>query len=149
MSFILSDILPTMGHSQYAMVHGIVGTWLSSPRTFIGSWSVWGLIRLLSGFPSTDIILPLWGKTKWVMCEFFHQYHVPLCHGIVGTRKPSPRTFIGQWAGGEHIPHYVLWGMVVCLFVGIVSHLPTLLLYKMVGENPMKKYVLIFFNIFF
>ena len=72
------------------------------------------------------------------------QYHVPLCHGIVGTRKPSPRTFIGQWAG-EHIPHYVLWGMVVCLFVGIVSHLPTLLLYKMVGENPMKK---ICFNIF-
>lgn len=42
MFFILSDILPTMGHSQYAMIYGIVGTWLSSPRTFIGSWSVWG-----------------------------------------------------------------------------------------------------------
>ena len=63
MSFILSDILPTMGYSQYVMVYGIVGAWLSSPRTFIGSWSVcgdfrivvfaplWGLIRLLSGFP--------------------------------------------------------------------------------------------------
>ena len=42
MSFILFDILPTMGHSQYAMMYGIVGAWLSSPRTFIGSWSVWG-----------------------------------------------------------------------------------------------------------
>lgn len=117
------------------MVHGIVGAWLSSPRTFIGSWSVvgfsalwylsplrygiiplWGLIRLLSGFPSTDIILPLWGKTKWVMYEFFHPfpivgyYHVPLRHGIVGTRKPSPRTFIGQWVG-YYIPSLcmVLW----------------------------------------
>ena len=76
MFYILSDILHSMGHSQYAMVYGIVGAWLSSPRTFIGSWSVWylshcgGLIRLLSVFPTTDIILPLWGKTKWVMCEF-------------------------------------------------------------------------------
>lgn len=127
MFFILSDILHSMGHSQYVMVYGIVGAWLSSPRTFIGSWSVWGfrivvfvplwgLIRLLSGFPTTDIILPLWGKTKWVMCEFFHQYHVPLRHGIVGTRKPSPRTFIGQWAGGSisHIMYCGVWGY-VCL----------------------------------
>lgn len=116
MLYILSDILHSMGHFQYVMVYGIVGALLSSPRTFIGSWSVvgfsalwylsplrygiiplWGLIRLLSGFPSTDIILPLWCKTKWVMCEFFHQYHVLLRHGIVGTRNPSPRTFIGQW----------------------------------------------------
>lgn len=127
MFFILSDILHSMGHSQYAMMYGIVGTWLSSPRTFIGSWSVWGfrivvfvplwgLIRLLSGFPTTDIILPLWGKTKWAMYEFFHQYHVPLRHGIVGTRKPSPRTFIGQWAGGSisHIASCGVWGY-VCL----------------------------------
>ena len=132
MSFILSDILPTMGYSQYVMVYGIVGAWLSSPRTFIGSWSMcgdfrivvfaplWGLIRLLSGFPSTDIILPLWGKTKWVMCEFFHPfpivgyYHVPLRHGIVGTRKPSPRTFIGQWVG-YYMPSLcmVLWWYVL------------------------------------
>ena len=82
------------------------------------------------------------------MCEFFHQYHVPLRHGIVGTRKPSPRTFIGQWAG-EAYPTLCIVGMGVCLFVGIVFYLPTLLLYKMVGKNPMKKYVLIFFNIFF
>ena len=56
------------------------------------------------------------------MCEFFHQYHVPLRHGIVGTRKPSPRTFIGQWAG-EAYPtlHHVGYG--VCLFVGIVVYL--------------------------
>lgn len=77
---------------------------------------LWGLIRLLSGFPSTDIILPLWGKTKWVMCEFFHQYHVPLCHGIVGTRKPSPRTFIGQWAGEAYPTLCIVGygGMSVC-----------------------------------
>ena len=81
---------------------------------------LWGLIRLLSGFPSTDIILPLWGKTKWVMYEFFHPfpivgyYHVPLRHGIVGTRKPSPRTFIGQWVG-YYIPSLcmVLWWYVL------------------------------------
>lgn len=77
---------------------------------------LWGLIRLLSGFPSTDIILPLWGKTKWVMCEFFHQYHAPLRHGIVGTRKPSPRTFIGQWAGGAYPTLCIVGygGMSVC-----------------------------------
>ena len=46
MSFILSDILHSMAHSQYVMVHGIVGTWLSSPRTFIGSWSVVGFSAL-------------------------------------------------------------------------------------------------------
>lgn len=69
MSFILSDILHSTAYSQYVMIYGIVGAWLSSPRTFIGSWSVWGfphcgiaplwygviplwgLIRLLSGFP--------------------------------------------------------------------------------------------------
>lgn len=129
MFYILSDILHSMGHSQYTIMYGIVGAWLSSPRTFIGSWSVcgrkfrivvfvplWGLIRLLSGFPSTDIILPLWGKTKWVMCEFFHQYHVPSRHGIVGTRKPSPRTFIGQWAGEAYPTLCIVGygGMSVC-----------------------------------
>ena len=127
MSFILSDILHSTAHSQYVMVHGIVGAWLSSPRTFIGSWSVWGFPHcgicpiagyypLIVRFPSTDIILPLWGKTKWVMCEFFHQYHIPLCHGIVGTRKPSPRTFIGQWAGGAYPTLCIVGygGMSVC-----------------------------------
>lgn len=156
MFFILSDILPT--HCPFPICHGawhcrdmvILSTdfhrfmecgWVFRIVVFV---PLRGLIRLLSGFPTTDIILPLWGKTKWVMCEFFHQYHVPLCHGIVGTRKPSPRTFIGQWAGGAY-PTLCIVGMVVCLFIGIVSHLPTSLLYKMVGENPMKK---ICFNIF-
>ena len=135
MFFILSDISPLIAHSQYVMVYGIVGAWLSSPRTFIGSWSMvgfsalwygiiplWGLIRLLSGFPTTDIILPLWGKTKWVMCEFFHQYHVPLRHGIVGTRKPSPRTFIGQWAGGAYPTLCIVGygGMSVCRHCGFI-----------------------------
>ena len=79
MFFILSDILRSMGYSQYAMVYGIVGAWLSSPRTFIGSWSVvgfsalWyhpivGSYPLIVRFPPTHIILPLWGKTKWVVC---------------------------------------------------------------------------------
>lgn len=78
------------------------------------------------------------------------QYHVPLRHGIVGTRKPSPRTFIGQWAGGTYPTLCIVGygGMSVCRHCGLFC-LPTSLLYKMVGENPMKKYVLIFFNIFF
>ena len=46
MLYILSDILHSMGHSQYTMMYGIVGAWLSSPRTFIGSWSVWGVSAL-------------------------------------------------------------------------------------------------------
>lgn len=46
MLYILSDILHSMGHSQYTMMYGIVGAWLSSPRTFIGSWSVWGFSAL-------------------------------------------------------------------------------------------------------
>lgn len=83
---------------------------------------LWGLILLLLGFPTTDIILPLWGKTKWVIYEFFHPfpivgyYHVPLRHGIVGTRKPSPRTFIGQWAGEAYptLHHVGYGGMSVC-----------------------------------
>ena len=46
MFFILSDIFPLIAHSQYTMVYGIVGAWLSSPRTFIGSWSVVGFSAL-------------------------------------------------------------------------------------------------------
>ena len=108
-----------------------------------------GLILLLSGFPSTDIILPLWGKTKWVVCEFFHQYHAPLCHGIVGTRKPSPRTFIGQWAGEAYptLHHVGYGGMSVCRHCGFIC----LHYYytRWWGKIQWKKYVLIFFNIFF
>ena len=135
MSFILSDILPTMAHSHCAMIYGIVGTWLSSPRTFIGSWSVvgfsalwylshcgivplWGLIRLLSGFPP-QILYSHCGVKPSGLCVNFSthvQYHVPLRHGIVGTRKPSPRTFIGQWAGGAYPTLCIVGygGMSVC-----------------------------------
>ena len=44
------------------------------------------------------------------------QYHAPLRHGIVGTRKPSPRTFIGQWAGGAYPTLCIVGygGMSVC-----------------------------------
>lgn len=124
MFFILSDILPT--HCPFPICHGIWhcrgmvilstdfhrfmecgGVFRIVVLSHCGIVPLWGLIRLLLGLspPPTDIILPLWGKTKWVMCEFFHlfpivgYYFTPLCHGIVGTRKPSPRTFIGQWAG--------------------------------------------------
>ena len=50
------------------------------------------------------------------VCEFFHQYHAPLRHGIVGTRKPSPRTFIGQWVGEAYptLHHVGYGGMSVC-----------------------------------
>ena len=50
MSFILSDISPLIAHSQYVMVYGIVGAWLSSPRTFIGSWSVCGVFRIVEWY---------------------------------------------------------------------------------------------------
>lgn len=138
--FILSDILPT--HCPFPICHGIwhcMGMVILSTDFhrfmecvgFSALWyypivvfiPLWGLIRLLSVFPTTDIILPLWGKTKWVMCEFFHQYHVPLCHGIVGTRKPSPRTFIGQWVGGTYPTLCIVGYGGVCLFVGIVFYL--------------------------
>lgn len=130
--FTLSDILhslpiPNMswcmalyGHGYplhgLSSVHGVCGVFRIAVSSHCGIIPLWGLIRLLSGFPTTDIILPLWGKTKWTMCEFFHQYHAPLRHGIVGTRKPSPRTFIGQWAGGSisHIMYCGVWGY-VCL----------------------------------
>ena len=105
-------ILSTDFH-RFMECGGVSALWYLS---HCGIVPLWGLIRLLSGFPSTDIILPLWGKTKWVMCEFFHQYHVPLRHGIVGTRKPSPRTFIGQWAGGAYPTLCIVGygGMSVC-----------------------------------
>ena len=75
MSFILSDILPTMGHSQYAMMYGIVGAWLSSPRTFIGSWSV-------VGFPHCGII-PLWYLSHCGVLSAYcqvshHRYYTPI-----------------------------------------------------------------------
>ena len=89
MSFILSDILPTMAHSQYVMVYGIVGAWLSSPRTFIGSWSVWGfphcgiiplwgLIRLLSGFPP-QILYSHCGVKPSGLCVNFSTNIMPHC----------------------------------------------------------------------
>ena len=135
MSFILSDILHSTAHSHCAMVYGIVGAWLSSPRTFIGSWSVWGFphcgicpIAVLSHcgvlsaycqvFPP-QILYSHCGVKPSGLCVNFSthvQYHVPLRHGIVGTRKPSPRTFIGQWVGGAYPTLCIVGygGMSVC-----------------------------------
>lgn len=133
MSFILSDILHSTAHSHCAMVYGIVGAWLSSPRTFIGSWSVWGfphcgiypiavsshcgvLSAYCQVFPP-QILYSHCGVKPSGLCVNFSthaQYHVPLRHGIVGTRKSSPRTFIGQWVG-YYIPslYMVLWWYVL------------------------------------
>ena len=70
MSFILSDILPTMAHSHCVMVYGIVGAWLSSPRTFIGSWSVWG-------FPHCGIY-PIVGSYPLIVRFSLHRYYTPI-----------------------------------------------------------------------
>lgn len=70
MFFILSDILHSTAHSQYVMVHGIVGTWLSSPRTFIGSWSVWGF-RIV-------VFIPLWGSYPLIVRFSLHRYYTPI-----------------------------------------------------------------------
>ena len=78
------------------------------------------------------------------MCEFFHQYHVPLRHGIVGTRKPSPRTFIGQWVGGTY-PTLCIVGYGVCLFVGIVVLFAYIIIIQDGGGKSNEK---ICFNIF-
>ncbi len=156
MFFILSDILhslpiPNMSWCMALWGHGYPLHGLSSVHGVCGGFRIvvfiplWGLIRLLSGFPTTDIILPLWGKTKWVMCEFFHQYHAPLRHGIVGTRKPSPRTFIGQWAGEAYPTLHHVGGMGVCLFVGIVVLFAYIIIIQDGGGKSNEK---ICFNIF-
>ena len=77
MFFILSDILPTMAHCQYSMMYGIVGAWLSSPRTFIGSWSVWG-------FPHCGICPiavwyhPIVGYYPLIVRFSLHRYYTPI-----------------------------------------------------------------------
>lgn len=70
MSFILSDISPLIAHSQYVMVYGIVWAWLSSPRTFIGSWSVWG-------FPHCGIY-PIVGSYPLIVRFSHHRYYTPI-----------------------------------------------------------------------
>ena len=125
-----------MGHSQYIMVHGIVGAWLSSPRTFIGSWSVvgfphcgiaplWycpivGSYPLIVRFPTTDIILPLWGKTKWVMCEFFHPCPIscPIASWHCRDTKTLPTDF--HRSMGRLLHTIVMYGVMVVCIVGIV-----------------------------
>lgn len=79
------------------------------------------------------------------MCEFFHQYHAPLCHGIVGTRKPSPRTFIGQWAGEAYPTLCIVGYGGVCLFVGIVVLFAYIIIIQDGGGKSNEK---ICFNIF-
>ena len=119
------------------MVYGIVGAWLSSPRTFIGSWSVVGFSALryypivvlshcgvLSAycqcFPP-QILYSHCGVKPSGLCVNFST-HCPLCHGIVGTRKPSPRTFIGQWAGEAYPTLCIVGygGMSVCRHCGFI-----------------------------
>ena len=76
MSFILSDILHSTAHSQYVMVYGIVGTWLSSPRTFIGSWSVVGFSALW--YLSHCGIYPIVGSYPLIVRFSLHRYYTPI-----------------------------------------------------------------------
>ena len=70
MFFILSDFSPLIAHSQYVMVYGIVGAWLSSPRTFIGSWSVVGFSALW--------YLPHCGVLSAYCQISSHRYYTPI-----------------------------------------------------------------------
>ena len=129
MFFILSDILhslpiPNMSWCMALYGHGYPLHGLSSVHGVCGVFRIvvfiplWGLIRLLSGFPP-QILYSHCGVKPSGLCVIFStpvQYHVPLRHGIVGTRKPSPRTFIGQWAGEAYPTLCIVGygGMSVC-----------------------------------
>lgn len=71
MFFLSCLIFSTMGHSQYVMVYGIVGTWLSSPRTFIGSWSVWGVSALW-------YLSHCGGSYPFIVRFSHHRYYTPI-----------------------------------------------------------------------
>ena len=75
--FILSDILHSTAHSQYVMVYGIVGTWLSSPRTFIGSWSVVGFSALWY-YPIAVWYHPIVGYYPLIVRFSLHRYYTPI-----------------------------------------------------------------------
>ena len=105
---------------------------------FLSHWCGFIPLRLCvtSHCHYTLIVVLFQAVYVWIFPFMVHS-QCGIVYDFVYTRKSSPRTFIGQWAV-EHIPHYVLWGMVVCLFVGIVSLsvLPTLLLYNFIQRNP-------------
>ena len=127
---------------------GVSALWYLS---HCGIVPLWGIIRLLSGFPP-QILYSHCGVKPSGLCVNFSthvQYHVPLRHGIVGTRKPSPRTFIGQWAGGAYPTLCIVGygGMSVCRHC--VSFAYIIIIQDGGGKSNEKKYVLIFFNIFF
>ena len=136
MFFILSDILhslpiPNMpwymalwGHGYplhgLSSVHGVCGVFPIAVLSHCGVLSAYCQV-----FPP-QILYSHCGVKPSVLCVNFSthvQYHIPLRHGIVGTRKPSPRTFIGQWAGEAYSTLCIVGHGGVCLFVGIVFYL--------------------------
>ena len=94
---------------------GFSALWYLSP--------LWGLIRLLSGFPTTDIILPLWGKTKWVMYEFFHPFPIVSWH--CRDTKTLPTDFHRSMGRGSisHIMYCGYGGMSVCRHCGLFAYI--------------------------
>ena len=116
-------ILPTDFHRFMECV-GFSALWYLS---HCGIVPLWGIIRLLSGFPSTDIILPLWGKTKWVMCEFFHPCPIscPIASWHCRDTKTLPTDF--HWSMGRgsisHIMYCGYGGMSVCRHCGLFAYI--------------------------
>ena len=99
-------------------VHGV---WWGFPHCGICPIAVLSHCGVLSAYCQSfppQILYSHCGVKPSGVCEFFHQYHVPLCHDIVGTRKPSPRTFIGQWVGGAYPTLCIVGygGMSVCRY---------------------------------
>lgn len=133
MLFILSDILPT--HCPFPICHGIwhcrgmvilstdfhrfmecgggfrIVVWYC-PIVVLSHCGV--LSAYCQVYPPTDIILPLWGKTKWVMCEFFHP--LPIVSWHCRDTKTLPTDF--HWSMGRgrisHIMYCGVWGMSDC-----------------------------------
>lgn len=118
MFFILSDILPT--HCPFPICHGI---WHCRGMVILSTdfhrfmecggvfrivvfvplryYPIVGSYPLIVRFIPPQILYSHCGVKPSGLCVNFST-HSPLCHGIVGTRKPSPRTFIGQWVGGAY-----------------------------------------------
>ena len=132
------------------MVYGIVGAWLSSPRTFIGSWSVVGFSALWYLSHCGYVLYPQilyshCGVKPSGLCVNFST-HCPLCHDIVGTQKPSPRTFIGQWVGGAYHTLCIVGygGMSDCRHCGFICFAYIIIIQDGGGKSNEK----ICFNIF-
>ena len=121
------------------MVYGIVGAWLSSPRTFIGSWSVWGFPHcgmvsshcgVLSAYCQVfplQILYSHCGVKPSGSCMNFPP--IPHC-GVLSCpiaswhcrdTKTLPTDF--HWSMGRLLHTIVMYGVMVVCIVGIVFYL--------------------------